>query len=82
VAAGKFLTLFSEAGWRIDSDRVHKMEPDIPVDGMTIATRADDLADLEKLPPHTGRWSRMDLSQAKILMVFKYMPRAWNRRDA
>lgn len=73
LAAGKFLTLFSEAGWKIDSDRVFRMEPNIPVDGMTIAARSDDIANFEKLPPHLGRWASMDQSQTIILMAFKYM---------
>jgi hypothetical protein len=73
LAAGRFLILFSEAGWRIDSDRVYKMEPDIPVDGMTIATGGQGIANLEKLPPHLGRWSRIDQSQTVIMMAFKYM---------
>ncbi len=73
LAAGRFLTVFSEAGWKIDSDRVHKMESDIPVDGMTIAARSDDITNLEKLPPHLGRWSRTNQSGTIILMAFKYM---------
>jgi len=73
LAAGRFLILFSEAGWRIDSDRVYKVEPDIPVDGMTIATGTVDIANLEKLPPHLGRWSIADQSQSVITMAFKYM---------
>lgn len=73
LSAGKFLILFSEAGWEIDSDRVHKMEPDIPVDGMTIATRKVDIDNLERLPPHLGRWARIDQSHATILMAFTNM---------
>ncbi|MCU1751986.1 hypothetical protein [Pseudomonas sp. 6D_7.1_Bac1] len=73
LAAGKFLILFSEAGWKIESDRVYKMEPNIPSDGMTIATRGEDIANLPKLAPHLGRWSSVDQSQAIISMAFKYM---------
>jgi hypothetical protein len=73
ITAGKFLTLFSEAGWEIDSDRVYMMEPSVPVDGVTIASRADDIANLPKLPPHEGRWEHMDTSQELILLAFKYM---------
>lgn len=73
VAAGKFLILFSEAGWKIDSDRVYRMDPDIPVDGMAIASRHDNIANQEKLPPHLGRWQVMDSSQAIINMAFTQM---------
>jgi hypothetical protein len=52
---------------------VYKMEPSVPVDGMTIATRGDDTANLAKLPPHLGRWSKIDQSQSIILMAFRYM---------
>lgn len=73
LSAGRFLTLFSEAGWKIDSDRVYRMEPDIPVDGLTIATQGDGTANLEKLPPHLGRWSKIDQSHTIILMTFTNM---------
>src|SRR5476649_2293143 len=69
LTAGKFLTVFSEAGWKIDSDRVYKMEPSIPVEGVSIATRGDDLVGLKKLPPHMGRWTAMDESHTIILMA-------------
>lgn len=73
IAAGNFLTLLSEAGWEIDGDSVFKVEPSVPVDGMTITSRGDDIANLPKLPPHLGRWSYMDRSQELISMAFRYM---------
>jgi len=73
LAAGKFLILFSEAGWTIDSDQVYKVEPAIPVDGISITTRSDEIANLEKLPPHKGRWVRTRPSEIAINMAFTQM---------
>lgn len=73
LAAGKFLILFSEAGWKIDSDQVYKVESAIPVDGMSITTRSDEVANLEKLPPHKGRWVRTRPSEIVINMAFTQM---------
>lgn len=73
LAAGKFLNLFSEAGWKIDSDKIFKMEPEIPVDGMTIAQRSDELANLERLPPHLGRWAKISQSELVIKLAFTQM---------
>ncbi len=62
VAAGKFLILFSEAGWTIDSNRVFRMEPTIPIDGMAMVSRIDNVDGVPKLPPHLGTWQKMDAS--------------------
>jgi hypothetical protein len=72
VVAGKFLILFSQAGWKIDSDRVYRMDPDIPVDGMAIAS-SNKIINQEKLPPHLGRWKVMSASQIVIDMAFTQM---------
>lgn len=73
IAAGKFLTLFSEAGWQIAGDRVYRMDASVPVEGMTITTHDAFLDSLPKLPPHLGRWGAMDKSNSLIVMAFKYM---------
>ncbi len=72
-AAGQFLILFSEAGWTIDSDQVYEVEPAIPVDGISITTRSDETANLEKLPPHLGHWVRTRPSEVVINMAFTQM---------
>jgi hypothetical protein len=64
LAAGKFLLEFSKAGWTIDSDRVFSMDPEIPTDGVTICTNW--VPPPPKLPPHLGRWQKMDTSQVKV----------------
>jgi hypothetical protein len=51
VAAGRFLILFSEAGWKIDSDRVFRMEPQIPIDGMAMVSHVTIPSNAPKLPP-------------------------------
>jgi hypothetical protein len=73
VAAGKFLILFSEAGWTIDSNRVFRLEPQIPIDGMAMASHVDNVDDAKKLSPHLGTWQRMDASQVTIWRAFKEM---------
>lgn len=72
VAAGKFLILFSEAGWKVDSDRVYRMDPDIPVEGMAIASSNSHINQV-KLPPHRGLWKVMSASQSVINMAFTQM---------
>ena len=73
IAAGNFLKLFSEAGWQIEEGRVFKMEPSIPVNGMTIASRNDRLARLPQLPPHLGRWAKANVSASVITVAFRFM---------
>jgi hypothetical protein len=71
VAAGKFLFLFSEAGWTIDSDRVFRLEPQIPIEGMAMVAHTDSPP--PKLPPHLGTWQKMDASQVAIYWAFMKM---------
>lgn len=73
VAAGKFLILFSEAGWTIDSNRVFRMEPEIPIEGMAMVSHTDDVSTLRTLPPHMGIWQSMDASQVRIWAAFTTM---------
>jgi len=73
VAAGKFLILFSEAGWAIDSDKVYRLEPSIPIDGIAIIARPDKAEIGDKLPPHLGRWHKMDPSHVRIYSAFSMM---------
>lgn len=73
VAAGRFLRLFSEAGWEIDSNRVYRLEPQIPSDGIAIVSRIDDNDDAEELPPHLGTWQEMTPSQITIANAFSQM---------
>lgn len=73
VAAGRFLILFSEAGWTIDSDRVFRLEPQIPIEGMAMVSHVDNASNGRKLPPHLGTWQEMDASQVTIWWAFKQM---------
>ncbi|WP_249686965.1 hypothetical protein [Pectobacterium polaris] len=73
VAASNYLRLLSEAGWEIDSDTVIRMQPSVPVEGVSIVSRGDGLADLPKVPPHMGHWSRPDISQEVLTAAFKLM---------
>jgi hypothetical protein len=71
VAAGRFLILFSQAGWSIDSNRVFRFDPDIPQEGMNIEAKAPRYTD--KLPPHLGHWNKMDASQVTFFRAFSWM---------
>lgn len=71
VAAGKFIVLFSEAGWTIDSNRVFRAEPTIPNDGVSFVTHIDK--EPPEQPPHLGTWHLMSPSQVKIAKVFLEM---------
>ena len=73
MAAGNFLRLLSDAGWDIDSDAVFRMQPSVPVEGVSIVSRGDDLVGLPKVPPHMGRWSRSDISYEILTAAFKLM---------
>jgi hypothetical protein len=70
VAAGRFLLLFSEAGWQIEENKVFRMEPQIPIVGVAIATRTAVDEPKEPLPPHLGRWRLMDESHKTIYWAF------------
>jgi hypothetical protein len=72
VAAGKFLIVFSEAGWVIDSNRVFRMEPMIPKAGIALVSSS---VDAEKrppdLPPHLGVWHKMNPSEVTIWFALR-----------
>jgi hypothetical protein len=70
VAAGQFLLLFSEAGWQIEDNKVFRLEPQIPIVGVAIATRTRVGESKEPLPPHEGRWRKMDESHKTIYWAF------------
>lgn len=63
VAAGNFMVLFSEAGWKIDSNQVFRAEPTIPSDGVSLVTHVDE-APVQ--PPHLGIWHKESASEVKI----------------
>jgi len=70
VAAGRFLLLFSEAGWQIEENKVFRLEPQIPIVGVAIAIRTAADEPKEPLPPHLGRYRLMDESHKTIYWAF------------
>ena len=82
VAAGRFLILFSEAGWSLDSKTVSRLEPSIPIEGIAVVGHdTQEEADAaKKLPPHLGIWHLMDDSQKTIHSAFTSMgiPVSWS----
>lgn len=74
TAAGQFLLLASEAGWKIAGDRVFLMSSQIPTPGVALASRPDPgSAKLPKLPPHLGRWHKMTPSEVTLWAAFGHM---------
>ena len=71
VAAGRFLLLFSEAGWQIEGNKVFRLEPQIPIVGVAIATHTAPDEPKDPLPPHLGRWRLMDESNKTIYYAFR-----------
>jgi len=71
VAAGRFLLLFSEAGWQIESNKVFRLEPQVPITGVSITTRSPENEPKDPLPPHLGRWRPMDESHKTIYYAFQ-----------
>ena len=72
VAAGNFLLLFSEAGWKIDSNQVFREHPQIPIAGVAIVTK--NIERSPDLPPHLGVWdTTTDLSLLSIWYAFCQM---------
>ena len=71
VAAGRFLLLLSEAGWRIEGNKVFRLEPQIPIVGVSIATRTPSGEPKDPLPPHQGRWRAIDESHKTIYWAFR-----------
>ena len=70
VDAGRFLLSFSEAGWKIEGNKVFRLEPQIPIVGVAIATRTPHDESKEPLPPHLGKWRKMDESHKTIYWAF------------
>ena len=71
VAAGEFLLMFSEAGWQIEADKVFRLEPQIPLVGVSLVSRTPPGEPTEKLPPHLGRWRAMDESRQTVFWAFR-----------
>jgi hypothetical protein len=69
--AGRFLLLLSEAGWQIEGNKVFRLEPQIPIVGVAIATHTPAEEPKEPLPPHQGRWRLMDESHKTIYWAFR-----------
>jgi hypothetical protein len=71
VAAGRFLLLLSQAGWQIEENKVFRLEPQIPIVGVSIATHTPAAEPKQPLPPHLGRWRLMDESHKTIYWAFR-----------
>ncbi len=70
VSAGQFLVLFSEAGWKIDQNKVFRLENPIPQEGVSIVSLPEPGP---AQPPHLGRWHKGDLTEATLCLGFMKM---------
>jgi hypothetical protein len=72
VAAGKFLIIFSRAGWKIDAKKVFRMQQQIPTDGVALVSNDPNVLRKGKdLPPHLGVWHKASTSEQTFLWAFK-----------
>jgi hypothetical protein len=72
VAAGKFLIVFSRAGWVIDSKQVFRMQPQIPVEGVALVSNDPKAEEGAKdLPPHLGVWHKVNASEQTFYWAFR-----------
>jgi hypothetical protein len=70
VSAGRFLVLFSEAGWTIDGNKVFRLDNSIPNEGVSLVSLPEPGP---PLPPHLGRWHAMDSTEITLLLAFTKM---------
>ncbi len=70
VAAGTFLIAFSEAGWKIDSNRVFRLDQNIPTEGISLCVSGPEKP-IPNLPPHLGTWHKLDASETTILWAVR-----------
>ncbi len=73
IAAGQFLMVFSEAGWKIEQNQVFRMRVQVPTEGITITSRSSqsDLEKMKDLPPHLGLWEKMSPSHVTIFWALR-----------
>jgi hypothetical protein len=72
VAAGQFMILLSEAGWRIEGNRVVQEQTNSPDEGISVVSRPDQPTGTP-LPPHRGRWHEMNLTEMTLEAAFSEM---------
>lgn len=73
LAAGRFLLAISEAEWKIDSNRVFRMQQLIPKEGITVAWNDRNAEKYKNLPPHQGFWHPMSPSELTFYWAFRGM---------
>ena len=83
IAAGRFLLVFSEAGWKIDGNKVYRLDSSIPNAGVSLVSRTEKDTPPD-LPPHMGMWHQMTPSEITIwtaLTVINISPRGSTEKD-
>lgn len=70
--AGKFLIALSEAGWPIASRAVSRLEPSVPIVGVSLVAHQTEPehARLERLPPTMGLWHKESKGEQALRGAF------------
>jgi hypothetical protein len=72
AAAGDFLLVFSEAGWKIEQNEVRRFDTPVPHFGIAIVTQPEGTEEQrQKLLPHQGLWHQMAQSEIDITFALK-----------
>lgn len=72
AAASWFLRLASECGWAIVGKTVHRVRPEIPREGIVLATRSlIPQSRWNELPPHLGFWKDVD-SPTELTLIYAF----------
>ena len=71
AAAGRFLSLLSQAGWQIEGNRVFRLQPQTPMAGVALVTQTSEADASNPLPAHERRWRTMDLSARTLYWAFQ-----------
>jgi hypothetical protein len=78
AGAGKFLIILSQAGWKIDENKVFRVDNAIPVEGVSITERPDPGAPTAPQPPHLGRYQKMGLTDITFMTALTSMGLKYN----
>ncbi len=78
AGAGKFLVVLSQAGWKIDENKVFRVDNAIPTEGISITDRPESGFPHAPQPPHLGRWHKMNLTDITFMTALTAMGLKYN----
>lgn len=78
AGAGKFLIILSQAGWKIDENKVFRVDNAIPIEGVSVTERPEPGTPTTPQPPHLGRWQKMGLTDITFMTALTAMGLKYN----